>query len=95
MAFKTRKELQGFRVNMGSGSQYCPGGPAVLGILVANMNGPTAAEKLLDGGMLAGPRRFFQFLAEEACQNSSSHGQPILLTSPIDIVPGRFNRLGN
>jgi hypothetical protein len=62
---------------------------------VSRINGPTAAENDLEGGTEAGPKRFFQFLADVANQNSSSQGHPRLHTSPIEMVDGRLSIEGN
>lgn len=92
---RTRKALHGLRFNAGN----CPvrvSGPSLLHVTSPpRTNGPTAAANDLEGGTVAGPRRCFHALAEFAAQNSSSHGHPKSLTSPTEMVGGRFSRLGN
>ena len=67
----------------------------VAGIAVGRMKRPTAAEKEGEGGMAAGPSKFFQFRGEMADQKISSQGQPRSMISPIAIVLGRFHKMGN
>jgi hypothetical protein len=56
--------------------------------------GLTAEANVLAGGTEADPSNAFQRLALAACQNSSSQGHSIVITSARPIEAGRYSRHG-
>ena len=97
MAIKTRNADQGLSARVGRWGGMEPACclDVDIGRVLIKINDPTAALNEREGGTVAGPSRFFQFRAEGANQNSSSHGHPRLQTSPMEIDAVMFNSVGN